>query len=282
MVGVNSQFQTFVFKMPRTKTSKPEPDLIEIPEESGQDFGVGDGLAGRCVFDQTPVRKRPAPLGSVAGGDGPGTLGPVSVSLSFAEAQRPGHDPSEIPQGQREVLCRQAAPQGIPADAQERVPRRPLQVRSIGRAYPGRRHVKNALKKICAKGRGRGRGQAPALREAELEKLVSACDAAFSLWGLRDSALFSVAFDAGLRIGEAAALQVQDIDFRPEGHARVTIRSSKTDQTGHGATQIVRSHTAKRLERWLDVAGITDGPLFRKIINGESSRTEFGRIKSSC
>ena len=97
---------------------------------------------------------------------------------------------------------------------------------------------------------------------------MSACDAAISLWGVRDAALFCIGFDGGLRIGEIAALQVQDVNFRPEGHARITIRSSKTDQAGIGAVQIVRSRAAKRLERWMDVAGIAEGPLFRKVING--------------
>ena len=48
----------------------------------------------------------------------------------------------------------------------------------------------------------------------------------------RDMALVSVMADAGLRRSEAAALLWGDIAAEPDGSGRLTIRRSKTDQTG--------------------------------------------------
>ncbi len=49
---------------------------------------------------------------------------------------------------------------------------------------------------------------------------------------MRDAAILAVASDALLRVGEVAALQVDDIAFEADGSGIVTIRSSKTDQEG--------------------------------------------------
>lgn len=49
-------------------------------------------------------------------------------------------------------------------------------------------------------------------------------------------ALVSVMADAGLRRSEAAALLWGDIAAEPDGSGRLTIRRSKTDQTGEGRT----------------------------------------------
>ena len=53
--------------------------------------------------------------------------------------------------------------------------------------------------------------------------------------GLFDLALASVLRYGLLRISEAAALLWSDLDFRDEGSVTVTVRSSKTDQSGEGA-----------------------------------------------
>jgi len=57
--------------------------------------------------------------------------------------------------------------------------------------------------------------------------------------GLTDIALCSVMRDALLRGSEAAALRWRDIELRDDGTARVTIRHSKGDQEGEGATLFV-------------------------------------------
>jgi hypothetical protein len=53
---------------------------------------------------------------------------------------------------------------------------------------------------------------------------------------------------------------------------KVTIRRSKTDQEGHGATiAIVRGHHAcpvKAVKAWLAASGISEGPVFRPVAKG--------------
>ncbi|HEY1654358.1 MAG TPA: site-specific integrase [Candidatus Tumulicola sp.] len=84
----------------------------------------------------------------------------------------------------------------------------------------------------------------------------------------RDRAIVLLGFSAALRRSELAALTIDDLRFCKEG-LRVTIRRSKTDQTGEGAEIAVplvanRSLCAVRAVRaWLDAAGLTAGPLFR-------------------
>ena len=57
--------------------------------------------------------------------------------------------------------------------------------------------------------------------------------------GRVDIALCALLSDAGLRRSEAAALTWADISREPDGSGRVTVRRSKTDQTGEGAVVAV-------------------------------------------
>lgn len=81
--------------------------------------------------------------------------------------------------------------------------------------------------------------------------------------GLRDAALIAVMSECMLRVLEAAALTVFDIEA--DGRETVTFRQSKTDQEGRGTVLGVRRGTVRRLRRWLAEAGIEGGPVFRKI-----------------
>jgi len=57
-----------------------------------------------------------------------------------------------------------------------------------------------------------------------------------------------------------------------EGGLRVHIRRSKTDQEGGGAVvPVIRGNghcPVKAVEAWIEVAGITDGPVFRRMAKG--------------
>ena len=66
---------------------------------------------------------------------------------------------------------------------------------------------------------------------------------------LFDVTLASVLLDGALRIGEAQSLLWQDVSFEPDGTARITIRRSKTDAQGEGATVAVTARTARYLQR---------------------------------
>ena len=84
------------------------------------------------------------------------------------------------------------------------------------------------------------------------------------LKGLRDRALLALGFGGALRRSELVALDVADLVETDDGY-KVTIRKSKTDQEGHGATiAIVRGGACcpvKAVKAWLTAAGILEGPI---------------------
>lgn len=88
--------------------------------------------------------------------------------------------------------------------------------------------------------------------------------------GIRDRALLLVGFAGALRRSELVALNVEDIAFVPEG-STITIRRSKTDQTGEGRKIGIPSgknkHTCpvRSLKAWLTEGGIKVGSIFRGI-----------------
>ncbi len=71
-----------------------------------------------------------------------------------------------------------------------------------------------------------------------------------------------------LRRSEITALDISDLVRAPEG-LRVTIRRSKTDQEGAGATIAVpagrRLKPVQYLDAWLARAAIAEDPLFRRL-----------------
>jgi integrase len=86
--------------------------------------------------------------------------------------------------------------------------------------------------------------------------------------GLRDRALLLLGFAGAFRRSELVALDIADLEFCNNG-LRVTIRRSKTDQEGLGATiAIVSGSTAcpvKAVRVWIETTGLRDGPLFRPV-----------------
>jgi integrase len=85
--------------------------------------------------------------------------------------------------------------------------------------------------------------------------------------GIRNKAMILLQFAAGWRRSEVVALRHADVHFVPQGVA-LWQRSSKVDQTGEG--RLVGIERGRRvvtcpvlaLERWFDVRGHWDGPLF--------------------
>lgn len=105
---------------------------------------------------------------------------------------------------------------------------------------------------------GQGAPAGPTLRA-----LLAACGP--DLPGLRDAALFSTAYDAGLRVSELVAANVADLHQEADGSGRLEIAHSKTDQTGQGALVWLSGETMARLSAWLLASGIVQGPVFRRI-----------------
>ncbi|PWJ25632.1 site-specific recombinase XerD [Branchiibius hedensis] len=97
------------------------------------------------------------------------------------------------------------------------------------------------------------------------------------LAGARDRALLLVGFVAALRRSELSAMNVTDLDDHELGMV-ISLPRSKTNQ--HGPAELVvlpRSSNPARcpvtaLTTWLDLAGITDGPVFRGVTKGNRAR----------
>jgi integrase len=104
-----------------------------------------------------------------------------------------------------------------------------------------------------------------ALTLDRLEEVVKAI--APGLKGQRDRALLLLMFACASRRSEVVALDVSDLSFDSYG-LTVTLRKSKTDQTGKGRKIGVpyvansRLCAATNVRRWLDAAGIVSGPVF--------------------
>jgi integrase len=90
------------------------------------------------------------------------------------------------------------------------------------------------------------------------------------LSGLRDKAILLVGFAGAFRRSEIVGLQVRDVQSSDAGLI-ITLRRSKTDQEGASFTKGIPIGTSDAtcpkcaLEAWLQLAGITTGPIFRPV-----------------
>lgn len=93
-----------------------------------------------------------------------------------------------------------------------------------------------------------------------------------SLQGKRDRALLLLGFAGAFRRSELVAITVEDITFSEEG-VDVFLPKSKTDQEAKGQSVAILNgkalKPADRLKEWLQAAGITSGPIFRRFNRGD-------------
>src|SRR3984957_16536896 len=75
----------------------------------------------------------------------------------------------------------------------------------------------------------------------------------------RERAMLCVAYETLARRGELVALEVRDIDFRPNGTGQALIRRGKTDAEGQGRVAYLSRETVRWLKLWLERAGIEEG-----------------------
>src|ERR1700704_1375631 len=112
------------------------------------------------------------------------------------------------------------------------------------------------------------RKKTPATAECVISMALGTND---GLKGVRDRALLLLGFAGAFRPSEGVALGCEDIEESETG-LKITIRHSKTDQEGEGATiAIVRGSIAcpvEAVKAWRDAADITIGPVFRSIRKG--------------
>lgn len=96
-----------------------------------------------------------------------------------------------------------------------------------------------------------------------LKKMITTCDD--SLHGKRDRAILLVGFaSGGRRRSELANLRVEDL-VKVKGGYVITVRASKTDQSGAGHEVPILGEAATALKKWLLASGLRSGPLFRGI-----------------
>lgn len=83
---------------------------------------------------------------------------------------------------------------------------------------------------------------------------------------LRDRALLSLAYDAGLRAGELVAVGLAHILPAADFDARLLhIPRAKGDSEGEGANAFLSPRTVRAVDAWIAAAGITEGALFRRV-----------------
>ena len=129
--------------------------------------------------------------------------------------------------------------------------------------------VTDTLKRIGRDGRDRGRGQVAGIGWAAAEAAASiAANGGDSVAGLRDAAPYSGSCPTGCCASPKRRRSGwSDVEATADG-GTVTIRASKTDQQGDGAVRFLGAPTVAAVQRYLEAAGITDGPLFRRIRKG--------------
>lgn len=100
-----------------------------------------------------------------------------------------------------------------------------------------------------------------------LEALLATCDA--TRRGIRDRALLMLAFaSGGRRRSEVTALNVEDVgleDFAARSLVWIRLLETKTTTKDQAPRLPMKGRAARALVHWLEVTGITDGPLFRPI-----------------
>jgi integrase len=106
-----------------------------------------------------------------------------------------------------------------------------------------------------------------------VSSLLAACGV--DLPGLRDAAIISLAYDAGLRVSELVSVEVENLSRVGDGTGRMRIRRSKTDQEGEGALAWLSAETMHRIQDWLDASKTNAGLVFRRI-NTLNHRTRAG------
>lgn len=131
---------------------------------------------------------------------------------------------------------------------------------------PGALAIRDALAGI-RRTHGVARSRKRAADGDMLRDMLRACEGD-TVRAVRDRALLAIGMAAALRRSELVALTLDDVGVTAEG-LTITVRHSKTDQEGAGATIAVpegrRIRPKALLLDWIARAGFAEGPVFRKL-----------------
>ncbi|WP_165842875.1 tyrosine-type recombinase/integrase [Phenylobacterium deserti] len=105
--------------------------------------------------------------------------------------------------------------------------------------------------------------QAPPADAMVRDRLLAACGD--DLLGLRDRAMFWMAYDTLCRRGELMALRLEDLERLSDGGARLRVRRSKVDPEGKGAQAFLSPAGLAAVDAWLAAAGVTEGAILRRV-----------------
>jgi len=133
---------------------------------------------------------------------------------------------------------------------------------------------KLALKRM-ARAKGTRQKQASPLNRPAIDRMIAS--AGDSLRGLRDIALVAVLYDTLARSTELIDLGVKDMEIAEDGTGTVIITRSKGDQEGQGSIRFLAADTVEHVKRWIEEAGLEDGPLFRAVAKGGNVRGRLYR-----
>lgn len=118
---------------------------------------------------------------------------------------------------------------------------------------------------------GKPKRKAKALPIEDLEVMVAMLAPQDRLAAIRNTALLQIAFFGALRRSELVNLRVEDLAWEPDGLV-ILLSRSKTDQEGRGIAKAIPYGApdglccpVTALKRWLAAAGVTTGPVFRRV-----------------
>jgi integrase len=143
--------------------------------------------------------------------------------------------------------------------------------------------VKLALKRMHNE-KGRAQQQADPLNEGLIRDLLKPPER--GLADVRNRAILTLAYVTMGRRAELVALQLEDLTVEQDGFGTVLIRRSKGDQEGRGAIVPIPSDAMRYVTRWIELAGVKDGALFRAVrysgsVGGALSPIDVNRIFKS-
>lgn len=119
-----------------------------------------------------------------------------------------------------------------------------------------------------------------AVKGFTLSVLLEACGG--DVVGLRDAAILSLGYDAGLRVSELAAIKLEQMEGQEDGSALLALARSKTDQDGKGAFVWLSPDTMRRVALWREAASIRRGVLFRRVAVTRTKASDARRERTIC
>ena len=138
------------------------------------------------------------------------------------------------------------------------------QHRAAGLVDPAASAVVRLALRRCRRAAGTAQRQAAPIGERELAAIL-ATSRGQDLHALRDRALLLVARDTLCRRGELVALLAEDLVPDRDGSATILVRRAKTDPEGQGRVVYLDRDATAALQRWLQAAGLAQGPVFRAV-----------------